>query len=329
LKKDLYIFSSGEIKREGNTLCFISEKGKKFIPISDIASILIFGEISFNKKLLEFLSSNEILVHFYNYYGYYVGSFYPRSHYNSGFMILKQAEHYMNYEKRMQLAKKFVQGSLRNMIKNFKYYESRERELTMPINILENYLSKVPNAKTIEELMAMEGNSKEEYYKAFNIIIKDPKFHYEKREKRPPKSCLNSLISFGNSLLYTTVLGEIYKTHLDPRIGFLHTTNFRKFSLNLDVAEIFKPLIIDRIIFTLVNKNMLDENSFMKEFDGLYLNQKGKSIFIQEYDKKLKQPIKLKNNITRSYRRIIRIELYKIEKHLIGEQEYEPFVSRW
>jgi CRISPR-associated protein Cas1 len=235
----------------------------------------------------------------------------------------------MNYEKRMQLAKKFVQGSLRNMIKNFKYYESRERELTMPINILENYLSKVPNAKTIEELMAMEGNSKEEYYKAFNIIIKDPKFHYEKREKRPPKSCLNSLISFGNSLLYTTVLGEIYKTHLDPRIGFLHTTNFRKFSLNLDVAEIFKPLIIDRIIFTLVNKNMLDENSFMKEFDGLYLNQKGKSIFIQEYDKKLKQPIKLKNNITRSYRRIIRIELYKIEKHLIGEQEYEPFVSRW
>jgi len=329
LKKDLYIFSSGEIKREGNTLCFISEKGKKFIPISDIASILIFGEISFNKKLLEFLSSNEILVHFYNYYGYYVGSFYPRSHYNSGFMILKQAEHYMNYEKRMQLAKKFVQGSLRNMIKNFKYYESRERELTMPINILENYLSKVPNVKTIEELMAMEGNSKEEYYKAFNIIIKDPKFHYEKREKRPPKSCLNSLISFGNSLLYTTVLGEIYKTHLDPRIGFLHTTNFRKFSLNLDVAEIFKPLIIDRIIFTLVNKNMLDENSFMKEFDGLYLNQKGKSIFIQEYDKKLKQPIKLKNNITRSYRRIIRIELYKIEKHLIGEQEYEPFVSRW
>lgn len=329
MKKDLYIFSSGEIKREGNTLCFISEKGKKFIPISDIASILIFGEISFNKKLLEFLSSNEILVHFYNYYGYYVGSFYPRSHYNSGFMILKQAEHYMNYEKRMQLAKKFVQGSLRNMIKNFKYYESRERELTMPINILENYLSKVPNVKTIEELMAMEGNSKEEYYKAFNIIIKDPKFHYEKREKRPPKSCLNSLISFGNSLLYTTVLGEIYKTHLDPRIGFLHTTNFRKFSLNLDVAEIFKPLIIDRIIFTLVNKNMLDENSFMKEFDGLYLNQKGKSIFIQEYDKKLKQPIKLKNNITRSYRRIIRIELYKIEKHLIGEQEYEPFVSRW
>jgi CRISPR-associated protein Cas1 len=329
LKKDLYIFSSGELKREGNTLCFINEKGKRFIPISDIASILIFGEISFNKRLLEFLSSNEILLHFYNYYGYYVGSFYPRSHYNSGFMILKQAEHYMNHEKRIQLAKKFVQGSLKNMIRNLKYYESREGGLMLSINTLEDYLSKLSNVKTIEELMAIEGNSREEYYKTFNIIIKDPNFHYEKREKKPPKSRLDSLISFGNGLLYTTVLGEIYKTHLDPRIGFLHTTNFRKFSLNLDVAEIFKPLIVDRIIFTLINKNMLDENSFMRELDGLYLNQKGKSIFIQEYDKKLKQPVKLKSGLKRSYRRIIRIELYKIEKHLIGEQEYIPFMSRW
>jgi CRISPR-associated protein Cas1 len=329
VKKDFYILSSGELKREGNTLCFISEKGKKFVPITDIASIFIFGEVSFNKKLLEFLSSNEVLVHFYNYYGYYVGSFYPRSHYNSGYMILKQAEHYMNYERRILLAKKFVEGAIKNMIKNLKYYEARDKELSVPITILENFLSKVSNVRTVEELMAIEGNAKEEYYKAFNIIIKNPEFSFEKREKRPPKSRLDSLISFGNSLLYTTILGEIYKTHLDPRIGFLHATNFRKFSLNLDVAEIFKPIIVDRIIFTLINKNMLDESCFMREFDGLYLSEKGKALFIQEYDKKLKQTIKLTNKIKRSYRRIIRIELYKIEKHLIGEKEYEPFISRW
>jgi len=329
VKKDFYILSSGELKREGNTLCFIGERGKKFVPITDIALIHVFGEVSFNKKLLEFLSSNEVLVHFYNYYGYYVGSFYPRSHYNSGFMILKQAEHYMNYEKRILLAKKFVEGAIKNMIKNLKYYEARDKELGLPITTLENFLNRASNVKTVEELMAIEGNAKEEYYKAFNIIIKNPEFNFEKREKRPPKSRLDSLMSFGNSLLYTTILGEIYKTHLDPRIGFLHTTNFRKFSLNLDVAEIFKPIIVDRIIFTLINKNMLEESCFMKELDGLYLSEKGKTLFIQEYDKKLKQIIKLTNKIKRSYRRIIRIELYKIEKHLIGEKEYAPFISRW
>jgi len=124
------------------------------------------------------------------------------------------------------------------------------------------------------------------------------------------------------------VLGEIYKTHLDPRIGFLHSSNFRKFSLNLDVAEIFKPIIVDRIIFTLVNKRMLDSTCFMDEFGGLYLNEKGRRIFVQHYEEKLQQTITVKG-IKASYRRIIRRELYKLEKHLIGDKEYEPFIAQW
>lgn len=89
--------------------------------------------------------------------------------------------------------------------------------------------------------MAVEGNAREIYYSAFDIIVDNEDFAFAKRTRRPPQNRLNALISFGNSLLYVTVLGEIYRTHLDPRIGFLHATNFRRFSLNLDVAEIFKP----------------------------------------------------------------------------------------
>ena len=76
----------------------------------------------------------------------------------------------------------------------------------------------------------------------------------ENRSKRPPQNRLNALISFLNSLCYVTTLAQIYKTHLDPRIGFLHETNFRRFSLNLDIAEIFKPIKVikddyDSVIF--------------------------------------------------------------------------------
>jgi CRISPR-associated protein Cas1 len=302
---------------------------KKFIPISNISSIFIFGEVSFNKRLMEFLSSNEITLHLYNYYGYYVGSFYPRTHYNSGFMTLKQCEHYLNFNKRIKLAIKFVEGGLKNMLRNIKYYESREGGLSSFVNFLENDLKIVSEAKTIEELMAIEGRAREEYYHSFNKIIKNQDFIYEKRERKPPKSRLNSLISFGNSLLYVTILAEIYKTHLDPRIGFLHTSNYRKFSLNLDLAEIFKPIIVDRIIFTIINKGMIDISCFMKELEGLYLNEKGRKIFVQEYDKKLGQVVSFRKRMRCSYQRLIRLELYKIEKHLIGEQEYEPFVAMW
>jgi CRISPR-associated protein Cas1 len=162
------------------------------------------------------------------------------------------------------------------------------------------------------------------------LILDQPDFTFDKRTRRPPQNNLNTLISFGNSLLYTTVLSEIYKTHLDPRIGYLHATNFRRFSLNLDVAEIFKPIIIDRLIFTLIDKKMLDRSDFEPDTGGIVLKEKGRKQFVEEYDKRLNTTINHRA-IGRpvSYRRLIRMELYKIEKHIMGEETYKPFVSQW
>jgi CRISPR-associated protein Cas1 len=130
--------------------------------------------------------------------------------------------------------------------------------------------------------------------------------------------------------MYTIALSEIYKTHLDPRIGFLHATNFRRFSLNLDIAEIFKPIIVDRLIFKLVNKNIIKSQHFEKRLNGIVLNEKGRELFIREMDERLKTTVKHKSlgrNV--SYRTLIQLELYKIEKHLMSEGEYEPYVSGW
>lgn len=155
-------------------------------------------------------------------------------------------------------------------------------------------------------------------------------FVFEKRTKRPPKNQINTLISFGNSILYTTVLSEIYNTHLDPRIGFLHTSNNRRFTLNLDIAEIFKPIIVDRTIFKLVSKNMISSKHFDKKVGGILIKDEGKKIFIQDLEEKLKTTINYKRLGRQvSYRSLIRLELYKLEKHLIGEELYEPFVSQW
>ncbi len=330
MKKTIYIFSSSAIKRKGNTLCLVKADGtKKYVPVSEVSTLMIFGETTFNKRLLEFLSSNEITLHIFNHYGYYVGSFYPRTHYNSGFMTLKQCEHYLDYAKRLSLARKFVEGALKNMLKNVTYYHRRKGGLSSTLEFLERALHRLSEAGSVEELMAVEGQAREQYYSSFNVIIDDPVYHYEKRERRPPRSRLDTLLSFGNSLLYVTVLGEIYKTHLDPRIGFLHTANYRKFSLNLDVAEVFKPVIVDRIIFTLTNKRMLGSSCFMDELGGIYLNEEGRKIFVEQYENKLKQTIRYGKRIKASYQRIIRLELYKLEKHIIGEKEYEPFVAQW
>ncbi|MBE7547781.1 MAG: type I-B CRISPR-associated endonuclease Cas1 [Candidatus Kuenenia stuttgartiensis] len=331
MKETVYIFSNGRLKRKDNTLFFETEDGnKKFIPVENTKEIFMFGETDLNSKVLNFLSQNEIVLSYFNYYGYYAGSFYPREHYNSGFMILRQADHYTDETKRQFIAKKFIEGAVKNCLKILKYYERRGKDLTQYINGIEDILSKLEEQESIEKAMAIEGQIKQLYYNAFNCIIDDPEFSFERRTKRPPRDFLNTLISFSNSVIYSYVLSEIYQTHLDPRIGFLHTTNFRRFTLNLDVAEIFKPVIGDRTIFAVLNKKIITENDFEKQLNGILLKDSARKRFLQYMEERLKETIKHSGlNKQVSYRRLMRLELYKLEKHLMEEETYKPFVMDW
>lgn len=334
MKKSLYLFQNGTLRRKENSLYFEGESMKRFFPVEDINDIFIFGEVEVNKKLLEFISQKNIILHFFNHYGYYTGSYYPREHLNAGLVILKQAEHYLNPDQRLLLAKKFVTGSIAQMSRVLKYYRNRVKEnaehLAQSIEGLEENIEKVKGIQSIDELLAIEGHSRENYYTNFDVIIQNQDFPFEKRSARPPLNRLNAMISFGNTILYTTALSEIYKTFLDPRIGYLHSTNFRRFTLNLDVAEIFKPILVDRTIFSLINKRKIQKKDFAKQMEGILLNQEGQKKFIQELDERMKTTVEHRHlGKSVSYRRLIRLELYKLQKHLLGEKEYEPYKSLW
>ena len=328
--KRLYILSNGRLRRQQNTLVLETEEGKRFFPVEQVEEIHVFGELDLNKRLLGFLTQQHILLHFYNYHGYYIGTFYPREHYNSGYMILRQAEHYLDGAKRLDLARRFVDGALFNLYKVIRYYRNRGKPLDAVERAIEAHRTRVSEVEDVAALMQVEGKAREAYYGAFDVILDAPDFAFEVRSRRPPRNRMNALISFGNTLLYTAVLSEIYRTHLDPRIGFLHATNFRRFTLNLDVAEVFKPILVDRVIFSVVAKGQIQAKHFDEELQGLYLNDRGRRIFLEAWEKRLNATFRhrgLKRNV--SYRRAIRLELYKLEKHLMGEKPYTPFRARW
>ena len=216
------------------------------------------------------------------------------------------------------------------MIVVLKYYRKKGKNLDEYISDIDEKLGQLKNSKTTNEIMAYEGNIREKYYKAFNIILENEDFKFTVRSKRPPKDKLNALISFGNSMMYTSVLSEIYKTNLDPRIGYLHSTNNRKFTLNLDVAEIFKPIIVDRVIFSVLNKKIITAKDFDDNYGGILLKDSGRKKFVEEYNKKLLTTINHKEiGTTVSYKRIIRLELYKLQKLITEEKEYKGFVMKW
>jgi len=333
-RQPVYIFNAGDLERHQNTLRFTTSEGKRFVPVETTSEIHAFGEVDLNTRLLNFLSRSHIPLHVYNYYGYWSGSYMPREQYVSGHLTLRQAEHYMDHEKRMVLARTFVRGALANMEKVLGYYARRAASDGLS-EISSGFARKralIEEPATPEELMALEGGSRELYYKSWDLILKGDGFRFEGRTRRPPQNRINALVSFGNSLMYVTALSEIHRTHLDPRIGFLHTTNRRRYTLNLDVAEIFKPIIVDRVIFTLVNRGALKAKDFRggDEGEGVFLTEKGRKTFLEAYETRLKETVKhprLGRSV--SYRRLIRLDLYKLEKHLLDDEIYEPYVSRW
>ena len=376
-KQPFYIFSNGVLQRKENTICFVpyatQEKvtvesdpslyledemetyglnpfddtllntvGRRVIPINNIDSFFVFGEVSFNSKFLNFLTRNRIPMHLFNYYGFYSGSYYPREHLLSGYVVVHQVKHYSAKKKRMELAREFIGAAAGNIVRNLKYYTADSRQgalgheslelLFHTITQIESLLAGIVDAPDIPELMGIEGNIRKVYYQVWQHLLRsaDPAFSFSERVKRPPDNAVNALVSFGNSLMYSACLTEIYRTQLNPTVSFLHEPSERRFSLALDLAEIFKPMFIDRMIFKLVNTREIQAKHFTSALNFCHLNDAGRKIVVKEFEDRMRTTIKhrgLGRNV--SYRRLIRLECYKLIKHLIGEEPYRAFRSWW
>lgn len=318
------------LQRHDNTIRFINEEGeKRDIPIESVSEINIMTQMDFNTSLINILSQKGIVVHFFNYYDFYIGSFYPRETLLAGELLVNQVNAYSNSEMRMRIAKKFVEGAADNIYRNVRYYNSRGKDLQECLDNIDSLRKNIYKATTIQELMGYEGNIRKTYYAAWNTII-NQNIEFVKRVKNPPDNMINTLISYVNSLIYTKVLSEIYQTQLNPTISYLHEPGTRRFSLSLDIAEIFKPLLGDRLIFALLNRNQITEKSFTKEMNYLHLTKEASRVIAGELDAKLQTTIKHKDlNKNVSYQYLMRLECYKLVKHLLGEQEYEPFKIWW
>ncbi|NMA75077.1 MAG: type I-B CRISPR-associated endonuclease Cas1, partial [Bacteroidales bacterium] len=260
-----YIFRSGDLKRKDNNVVIQSVDGQQKSLRAEVTDeIYLFGEVAMNTKLLNFLAQKGITMHVFNYYGFYSGTFYPRETNISGFLVVEQVKCYDNNERRLELAKEILKAASYNIYRNLRYYNGRGIDLSQEMSQIQLLRSQMETANSISETMGIEGNIRKIYYSCWNYIVKQD-IKFEKRVKRPPDNMINTLISFINSLIYTTVLSEIYKTQLNPTISFLHEPGTKRFSLCLDIAEIFKPLIGDRMIFSLLNKLQITEDDFEEE----------------------------------------------------------------
>ncbi|WP_454053634.1 type I-B CRISPR-associated endonuclease Cas1b [Clostridium sp. Marseille-Q7071] len=321
-----YITSMGELTRKDNSLCFRKDGKNVYIPIENTKEIYCLSEVSINTKLLDFLSQNNIIVHFFNYHGGYSGTFYPRERYNSGRLLVSQVDAYRN--NRLEIAKGIVNGIGQNISEVlYHYYKHDKKEVKETIDwINDEFITNLDKAKDIKQLMQVEGEVWQRFYGEFKYILPED-FILNKRVKRPPDNPINALISFGNTLLYGKTIAAIYNTHLDQRISFLHEPSEGRFSLSLDISEVFKPVIVYKTIFELVNRKKLQVSKhFDKKVNYCLLNEEGRKIFITAFEERMETVFmhpKLKRKI--SYRTAIKLDCYKLIKFILEGKEFKPF----
>jgi len=321
-----YIFSMGELKRKDNSIAFKNAKGWFYLPIEDTKELYLMNEVSLNTKFLDFIAKAGITIHFFNYHNNYSGSFYPKEQLISGDLTIRQSLAYI--DKRLIIAKAIVQGIADNIHEVlYHYYRHDKKALKAYLEWLKKEVSAyLLKDIDIKQILWIEGQIWNKFYDSFKHFLPED-FVMNKRVKRPPDNPINALVSFGNTLLYTKTISAIYHTHLNQSISFLHSPREGRFSLSLDMCEVFKPIIVFKTIFDLVNNKKLQVSKhFDKSLNYALLNEQGKKVFIEAFENRINEAFmhpKLKRKST--YKSAIKYDAYKLVKFLIEDKEFIPF----
>ena len=321
-----YIFSKGDLTRQDFSIKYKNDKGNFYLPIEKVKELYCFNDITISTKLLDILATAGIIVHFFNYYENYIGTFYPKKSLVSGKLVVKQAIAFEN--SRLIIAKAIVNGIAKNIrTVLYHYYRHGAKELKECIDFYNKEVKKLlEKARDINQILSIEGKIWAMFYSSFKYFLPE-EFIINKRVKRPPDNPMNAMISFGNTLLYTKTISQIYNTHIDQSISFLHEPSEARFSLSLDLSEVFKPIIVFRTIFDLVNnKKIKVEKHFEEKLNYSLLNEDGKKIFIEAFENRINQTFehpKLRRKIT--FKQAIKLDGYKLIKFILENKEFCPF----
>lgn len=313
-----YISQNGSIDRSGNTLYFTGEGFKRHLPVMNVSEIIITAKVSLSSWAIDYLAKLGIMVHFLNESGRYMSSIIPGGSKERGNMTINQSLTYADKNRRMAIAAEIVQGIKYNILRNMRYY-NKAGTLKEKIEAIRPL---APMGDDIEAILGIEGKIWSIYYSVFpQMFGLKGEFH---RSYHPPSDPVNSMISYGNALLYSTTLSAILVSGLNPSVSYLHAPSDRSFSLALDIADIFKPVIVERILATLLNNRMMDEDMFERRDGGVYLNEAGRRKFLAAYRDKIESVIHYGNrNI--SYATVIEQECRNLASHIKGESSYRAF----
>ncbi len=347
----LYIHEHGAILRyENQRLEIVKDDVEIFsVPLNKVEQIVLFGNSQITTAVMKNCLKRGIPILLFSGQGRFLGSIAADTSENVGL-------HQLQFEKMrdeaflLDTAKRIVAGKISNS-RAFLHRRLRDKtneKLSKAVEAMNGLEEKLANVSTLDEILGCEGAAGAAYFVGFGECIAAP-FSFAKRTRRPPQDPINTLLSFGYTMLFQNIYGLIKSRGLSPNVGNLHALRHGHPALCSDFIEEFRAPVIDSMVVSIINKKVLSLADFFYEdyvpdedFEAseepeniepkrrCFLTDQARKKFIQQFEQRMNVQIQHKAaNLRTSWRGCIDLQIGHYIKVLRGETEhYLPFEYR-
>ncbi len=329
--EDTYLSKEGEavVVKQG-------EDAPLRIPIHMLSAVVLLAPAKMSPYVMALCAERDVAVSFLDANARFLARVEGRM---SGNVLLRKSQFRVSEtpEQALLIARAFVQAKIHNcrmlLGRAVRDHGDESGVLAACRDQLGGCLKRATAAADVDSLRGIEGEGARRYFGAFPALIRnpDPALRMDGRTRRPPKDPVNALLSFAYALLALDMRSACESVGLDPQVGFLHADRPGRASLALDLAEEFRPVIADRVVLSLLNRQQLDGRSFEREASGgVRLTDESRRTFLMEYQKRKQEELKhpfLGDQITLGLAPLLQARL--LARALRGDLDgYPPFLWR-
>jgi CRISPR-associated protein Cas1 len=337
----LYVTTEDAVLRKVDERIKVTNKDKQTlidVPLLKVSSVVLLGRITVTAATVQALLEHGVTLCYLTPWGRYIGHLQPAV---NGNVLLRRVQFRAADNEQMgrTMARAIVAGKLANMrtmlVRSRRSEEDQSSDrfaaLDAAVERIKHAEDAVPAAQTLDAIRGHEGEGSAAYFSAFDYLIKQSGFAFEKRVKRPPRDPVNAMLSFGYTLLMYDLLSAANIVGLDPYVGFLHADRHGKPSLALDLMEEFRSIIVDSVVLMLINKRMIAPDDFQSQLGGVTLmKEAARKTFLRQYEERklteFQHPV---FGYKVSYLRAFELQARILAKAMTGEiQHYVPLMVK-
>ncbi len=328
----IYLIEQGTsiYKDHQRFIIHVSEKPKLEIPIREVEQIMIFGNIQLSTPVINACLHEKIAVLFLNQSGQYHGHLASEESTNLDNHLV-QMERRNNNEFQFLVSKAVVYGKLMNS-KQLLIRFNRKRKIAAVEKAIYGISQDIDSLDLVDDLDSLrgyEGITAARYFPAFGELITNPNFEFSLRNRQPPTDPINSLLSFGYTLLFNNVMSFIIAEGLSPYIGNFHYGERQKPYLAFDLMEEFRSVIVDSLVLKIINNFVFKNQDFdvLSSTGGVYLNQSSRRVFLKHFETRMNEETShpdLQSQVT--YRHAIQLQVRRYKRCLLSGTPYKAFL---